>query len=212
MTILSPTSSFKWFLIYTTHAWSLTWVRGGCLVFCLSNHFIFFSSLWCFFLCFAHKVGLPHPFTLGVIHCICGQPLIMQGLTFFIVPIVRNKLHPTMRFEMLLPIEKDAWFYVLHWTNPCPSTTFPLVFLWTSWHCVISRWHSHLGWHIHCQSYLNIFDVLNYFILQGDRDDGGSDKWKTFSWSAPNRHIPSPCFKGFWVPTPTCKWLSSSMC
>ncbi len=69
---------------------------------------------------------------------------------------------------MHLPIQRYAWFYVLHWANPCPSTTFPLVFSLISWHYVINRWHSHLGWHGHCRSYLNIFDFLNHFISQGD--------------------------------------------
>jgi hypothetical protein len=51
--------------------------------------------------------------------------------------MVRNELHPIIWFEMHLPIARDAWFYVLHWAHPCPSTTFPLVFSLISWHMLL---------------------------------------------------------------------------
>ncbi len=76
---------------------------GGCLAFCLLSHSTFSSSFKFFSFALRIRVGLPHPLAINVTHCICGQPLKSCKDSFFSVdPMLGNKLHPTIWFEMLL--------------------------------------------------------------------------------------------------------------
>jgi hypothetical protein len=213
MTILSLASFLTWLLIHITHAWGLAWAWGWVFKFLLPYHSTFPSSLWCFFLYIEHWVELSHLLTFGVIYCICGQ-LLNPTWTHFLccshgggmdyIPrhgskcfCLHCKKHGVSRFT---------------WSNPCPFITFPLIFSWTSWHHVISWWHLHLSWCSHHRSHLSRFGFSNCFISRDGHKNGDSSKGRILSQLTPNKHVLSPCHRGFWVHTPTSIWLSLWMC
>ncbi len=98
------------------------------------------------------------------------------------------------------------------WADPCPSSPFMLVFLLTGWHRVINWWHLHLGGYGYRRPHSSRLGLSSCLISWGGRNDGSLSKGRTLPWSTLDKHISSPCHKGFSVCTPTSRWLLSSTC
>jgi hypothetical protein len=117
--------------------------RAKCLSFCLFNHSSFPPTLWCFFLCFVHKVGACSFVSSW------GDPLHLW-------PTIKSCRDPPSSLFPWLWVDCIPWCsskcFLLHcvrckvscftWANPCLSMPFPLVFSLVGWHHVINWWHS----------------------------------------------------------------------
>ncbi len=118
-----------------------------------------------FFVMMCTKLGLSHPLTFGLSHCICGQPLDLMGSTFFVVPMVGKKQHPMMLCRMLLSLLwKILDFTSYGFVNPHSSVACHLVFTWVGWYCGFNGWCSDIGWHCHHSPHLNRIGFMSNII------------------------------------------------
>jgi hypothetical protein len=104
-------------MICIAHAWESTWVWGYmCMGFCLPSHSIFLFGFICFLLCIVHQVGPPPSFNFWVdsLHLWPVFRSHIGGPTFFIVPMVENKLHPMMLFGILSFPSQMMGGFMLH--------------------------------------------------------------------------------------------------
>jgi hypothetical protein len=131
---------------------------------------------------------------------------------FLLLPWRGNGLHPTTWFKMFLSPLQKAWGFMFHVIKPMSFHHLPFNLLWTSWHHVISWWHLHLSWCSHRRSHLSRFGFSNCFISRDGHKNGDSSKGRISSQLTPNKHVLSPCHRGFWVHTPTSIWLSLWIC
>lgn len=205
--------SLKWFLIHIAHISGPMHLKGRCMVFYSPRHSNFLYKLQNFLLCIAHQLGPPSSFSFWFdsLH-LWLAPRSNQGLTFFLTPMVGNGLHTQCHLGCLYIHHERHGVSCFVWANSCLSTTFPSVFLSTSWRGVINWWHLHNGQCDHCQSHLSKFGLTCCFILWGGCYGDELSKNKTLPWSTLNKCISSHCHKGFWLPTPRNGEFFSSMC
>jgi len=81
--------------------------------FCLPSHSIFYLALNVFFFALCTKLGLPHLLAIGLIHCICGQPLdlILGDPSFSLFPWWGRHYIPWC-YSTFVFITNDVGFYV----------------------------------------------------------------------------------------------------
>lgn len=111
------------------HTWSLAQVRHEMHGFAhpIIPHFSLAFKVFSFVL--RTKLGLPHPLVFKVTHCICGQPL--DPTRTHLLHYSHNGMDyiPRCCLACLHLHHKKRGVLCVAWTNPCTSTTFPLVFL-----------------------------------------------------------------------------------
>lgn len=67
--------------------------------------------------------------------------------------------------------------------DPCPFALCHVIFTFSSWHCVISQWCSHVNKHCHCQSHSSWFGFKSHYFLWGCCDSHSSNEGQFLSWS-----------------------------
>jgi len=171
---------------------------GKCLAFYLPNHSTFPHICSYFLLCFAHQVGFSpfisfqdDPLHLWPIVISCRDP-------FFCCSHGEEHIasHDVV-WNAFSSIVRDTWF-LFHMSRPMSFHPFPLIFSSMGWHHVINRWHSQFGGFDDCWPHLS--------------KDGSPGKGRTLPWLTLDRHVFSPCHRGFKVSTPTRRWLSPLVC
>jgi hypothetical protein len=177
-TIPYLTSFFTWLFICIVHVWSPMhaqgWVHGFLfnLSFCLQHVLLYVPP----------QVGPKplnlHLLTLELTHYICGQPLDPTRTHLFGCSYGEDNYILWCHSRCLYLHHEKLGVLCFAWANSCPSTTFCLVFLPTSWHHVISGWNSNLGQHGHCWSHLN--GLVSYYISACNV--GSSSKGRTLPW------------------------------
>jgi hypothetical protein len=138
------------------------------MVVCLLSDLFFWLVSNIFSIMMHIKLGLPHPLTFGLSHCICGQPLDLMGSIFFVVPMVGKRQLPMMLCRITLNLLwKILDFTSYELTNPRSFITCLLVLTWMGWHCGFNGWCLDVGWRCHHWPHLNWFRFTSNFILQG---------------------------------------------
>jgi hypothetical protein len=128
MTFDSHYTYLKYYAGLGARAW--LFVHSIIPPFCLPfNVFLFYI---------VHQIRPPHPLILRVAHYIYGRPLNLAGTHFFVVPMVGIDDIPQCDSKCFCFHCGKRRVSCFMWTNPCPSTPFPSIFLSIGSHRVIN--------------------------------------------------------------------------
>lgn len=165
------------------------------------------SNVFPYALCI--KLGLPHPLVFRVTHYIGGQTLDLARNHLLCCSHGGKWIAPhDVIWNAFTLIMRDMF----QMNKPMSFHHLPFNFLiggLTSCYQLMTltprpMWSSSIPF--------NKFGFLHYLISWGGCDNGDSSKKKALTQSTPKECVSSPCDRNLWVPTPTNKWFSSSLC
>lgn len=175
------------------------WGRVRRLVVSSFSHSFFCLPLDVFSTASRIRLDLSHPLVFGVSHCICTQPLDLMGIHFLCCTHGEERM---VSFDVVWDVftaigrcEISCFVRV----DPCPFAPCLIVFVSSSWHCIINQWCSHISRRCHCWPHSSWFGFTSYYFLWGCDNSCESSKGWSLLKSIPSGHIfPSSC-ESFWI-------------